>query len=553
MYRKITISCFLFIIFFFTPIFTSLAFAISSFPGAEGFGANTLGGRGGKVYEVINLNDSGTGSLRDCVNDVSNYGARTCVFRVGGTITLNSTLSITKPFLTIAGQTAPGGGITLKSNGSDIFAPRTHDIIIRYITGRPGPGGENHASQTASNGSSSLYNIIFDHCSFSWGIDSVWETWYRVFDTTIQWSFVNEGLDNAGHSKGAHSKGLMIGGYYQKYGSNSTSTGLGSYNVSVLKNLMAHNGERTPLMQLCGIGQVINNVTYNPYWSFAHQQLNCIGTGYEGTSYVNWVNNYFKKGPDTESGAMGLKIIPRDSDSDDPWSGVCSSGKAYIDGNVMDGGTFNYSFSRTCDAKKTEILTTTPAQAPNIDTFSAQSAFTKVLDEGGSSKGIDCNGNWFNRRDSVDSRVVNDVRNGTGKIIDKLSDVSGGWVNIAGGTGCTDTDKDGMPDSWETNRGLNPNNIADGTVIASNGYTNLENYLNGETSTSATTTPPISTPTPIVKLGDTEPDGDVDNADFDVWFTNKFMSLLGPTKGDFNGDNNVNGIDYVIWLINFGK
>ena len=292
----------------------ALVTALPAFPGAEGFGANTIGGRGGKIFEVTNLNDSGAGSLRACVEA---SGPRICVFRTGGLIVLQSALKIVNPYITIAGQTAPGGGITLKQGAAtDIFSTQTHDVIIRYITSRAGPGGENHANQIAKSGTE-LYNIIIDHNSLSWGVDSNIETWYRVREATIQWSIISEGLNNSTHSKGAHSKGLMIGGY-----KGSDSGGKGSENISILNNLMAHNADRNPLMQLCGVAQVINNVTYNPMYTFSHQQLNCL----LGESYVNWINNYHKKGPSSTS-SSDLKVIPADD-------GTWSPGKVYVKGNI---------------------------------------------------------------------------------------------------------------------------------------------------------------------------------------------------------------------------
>ena len=459
----------------FSPVQVSAQSPLVAFPGAEGFGAQTIGGRGGKVFVVSNLNDTGAGSLRECV---SASGPRTCVFSVGGTITLNSVLSITNPYITIAGQTAPGGGITIKSNGSDIFSPRTHDIIIRYITGRPGPGGENHAAQIADNKSTELYNIIFDHCSFSWGIDSVWETWYRVYDSTIQWSFANEGLDCSTHSKGCHSKGIMIGGYKLGEGDNSK----GSYNISVHHNLMAHDGERTPLMQFCGNGQVINNITYNPYWTFAHQEINCADPA--AVSTVNWIGNYHKKGPDSTSNT-DLKIRV---------TGGSSTGRAFVQGNIGPARANNSLPDQNwVDSESRSFLVTTPVSAPAVTTTDAFVAYDQVLNEGGNSKRLTCEGTWVNRRDSIDTRVVNEVKTGTGRIIDNPSEV-GGWVTIDGGTACADTDKDGMPDAFETINGLNV--TANDTHLDKDGdgYKNLEEYLNG-TGTSGTTQN-TSTPTP---------------------------------------------------------
>lgn len=151
-----------------SPMLQSQVAVLPAFPGAEGFGVNTIGGRGGLIFEVTNLNDSGAGSLRACVES---SGARTCVFRTGGLIVLQSPLRIVNPYITIAGQTAPGGGITLKqSAATDVFLTQTHDVIIRYITSRPGPGGENHTNQIAKSGTE-LYNIVIDHNSLSWGVD----------------------------------------------------------------------------------------------------------------------------------------------------------------------------------------------------------------------------------------------------------------------------------------------------------------------------------------------------------------------------------------------
>ena len=447
-----------------------------AFPGAEGFGANTIGGRGGVIYEVTNLNDTGTGSLRACVEA---SGARTCVFRTGGLIVLQSALRIVNPYITIAGQTAPGGGITLKkASGGDVFLTQTHDVIIRYITSRPGPGGENHANQIAKNGTE-LYNIIIDHNSLSWGVDSNIETWYRVRDASIQWSLISEALNNSTHSKGAHSKGLMIGGYQ-----GSESGGKGSENISVLNNLMAHNAERNPLMQLCGIAQVINNTTYNPQWTFSHQQLNCIA----GESYINWINNYHKKGPSSTSNS-DLKIIPADD-------GTWSSGKAYLQGNIGPGRP-NDSLSESSwvtvkSGAPAGVVVTSPAPAPAVYSTNAMQAYNSVVADGGvgNSRGLNCDGSWVNRRDSIDARVINEVKTGTGKIIDDPSQV-GGWIIPAAGVPCVDSDHDGMPNVWEQIYGFNPN-IADGSGDKDgDGYTNVEEYFNG-TDTQATVFPVVT-------------------------------------------------------------
>jgi len=467
----------------------SLVTALPAFPGAEGFGANSVGGRGGKIYEVTNLNDAGAGSLRACVEASE---ARTCVFRTGGLIVLQSALRIVNPYITIAGQTAPGGGITLKkASGGDVFSTQTHDVIIRYIAVRPGPGGENHANQIAKNGVE-IYNIIIDHNSLSWGVDSNIETWYRVTNSTIQSSLISEGLNCSTHSKGCHSKGIMIGGY-----KGSESGGKGSENISILNNLMAHNLDRNPLVQICGIGQVINNVVYNAGTTFSHQKLNCP----LGVSYVNWVNNYYKKG--LRGIQTDFKIVPSDE-------GVCEVGKAYLSGNSGNNGAWTQSFSGSC-AGRTDILVTVPAPAPMVNSTSAINAYNTALASVGNSSGISCDGNWYSRRDAIDNRIINDVKSGTGNIIDDPSQV-GGWIVPAAGVPCIDSDQDGMPDTWEQGYGFNPNSPDSSADIDGDGYTNIEEYFNGTNPLDSILVPsatptliPATTNTPILMPTSTLP------------------------------------------------
>ncbi|MBI5935696.1 MAG: hypothetical protein HY867_18490 [Chloroflexi bacterium] len=434
------------------------ATSVPAFPGAEGFGANTLGGRGGKIFEVTNVNDSGSGSLRACVEA---SGARTCVFRVGGLIQLQSALVIQNPYITIAGQTAPGGGITLKkTNGGDALVIKTHDVILRYLASRPGPGGENHGAEIASNGDH-LYNIIIDHCSFSWGTDEVLETWYKVTDTTIQWTIVSEGLDCSTHSKGCHSKGLMVGGYADS----ESKQGLGSENITVHHNLFAHNGERNPLVQTSGLVDVVNNIAYNPFGTFMYLYMKS-----NSIVPVNYVGNFYKYGPETDSGKYEIKTY------DDGGLGA----DIYVAGNIgPHRKADNLAQDVVVETGSRGFLTSTRHPAPQVTTTSAFVAYDQVLAGAGNSAGVSCDGQWVNRRDSIDARVVNDVRNGTGHIIDDPSQV-GGWVTPAAGAPCADSDHDGMPDAYEARYGLNPNSAADANADAdADGYPNVEEAING--------------------------------------------------------------------------
>jgi len=406
---------------------------------------------------VTHLHDSGAGSLRACVQA---KGARTCIFRTGGLIQLQSPLVILNPYITIAGQTAPGGGITLKkTNGGDALIIKTHDVILRYITSRPGPGGENHGAQAASDGVH-LYNIIIDHCSFSWATDEVLETWYKVTDTSIQWSIVSEGLDCSTHHKGCHSMGLMVGGYADS----ESKTELGSENISVHHNLFAHNGERNPLIQTSGLVDVVNNVAYNPFGTFMYLYMKS-----NSIVPVNYVGNFFKYGPNTEKGKYEIKSY------DDGGLGA----SIYVSGNIGPHRTSDaLSNDIVVDSGSRKYLTPTRHEAPPVTTTSALNAYKQVLAQAGNNAGLNCDGTWFNRRDRIDKRVVSDTANGTGSIINNPSQVDG-WVTPATGKACTDSDHDGMPDTWEIKVGLNPNNPSDANADSDNdGYTNIEEYLN---------------------------------------------------------------------------
>ena len=436
--------------------------AVVAFPGAEGFGANSLGGRGGKVIEVTNLNDSGPGSLRACIEA---YGPRICVFRTGGTIELNSSLYIKNPYMTIAGQTAPGGGITLRgpagATSDSTLNIQTHDVVIRYLTIRKGPGGENDGLEISKQGVDKIYNVMIDHCSVSWGVDESGSTWYAPHHCSIQWSIISEGLDCSTHPKGCHSKGFMIGSYASDENKNIS----GAYDISFHHNLLAHNGERNPLVKTAGLADVVNNVAYNPYGDFSqvdmeHQLVKVL---------VNYVGNYFKSGPNTDEG-VGIEADNR--------TGIGAG--IYVEGNVVRyrNGTELMGINVVDPGARQYLVGTKFPSAP-ITTVSAYEAYDLVLDDAGSNKGVGSDGSFFWRRDTVDSRIVNDVENTTGMIIDDPVQV-GGWPALDPGVPCQDTDHDGMPDAWEQIYGFDINNNSDNILDADgDGYTNIEEYLNG--------------------------------------------------------------------------
>ena len=421
------------------------AASIPAFPGAEGFGAKSVGGRGGKVFEVTNLNNSGSGSLRACVEA---SGPRTCVFRTGGTIGINSDLAITNPYITIAGQTAPGGGITLKGSTLSI---NTHDVIVRYLRVRSGPIGNKDGVSIHPSGK----DIIFDHCSVSWATDENFSPTGDTTDVTVQWCIIAEGLYDSNHPKGPHSMGMLI-----------TASG----NISVHHTLLAHHRGRHPKVTRGNI-DLVNNVIYN--WGYSATEA----SDRDGSLRLNYVGNYIKPGLDSRTSVSGLSL-----------SG--SSISAYVKGNIGEHSRPSNDLPEWDIVNGSESRRTLSRHNfPQVTTTSAFDAFDQVLANAGATLPM---------RDSVDSRIVNSVRKGTGRFIDDPSQV-GGWPQLAAGTPPVDSDHDGMADNWEISQfgSLSRDGRGDAN---NNGYTDLEEYLNQLAGAvpppPGTPTPPPTTPTP---------------------------------------------------------
>lgn len=427
---------------------------LPAFPGAEGFGSTSIGGRGGRVIEVTNLNDRGSGSLRAAIET---EGARIVVFKVAGIIELDSTLKIANPYITIAGQTAPGGGITLKNspkNTKPALKIKTHDVVVRYIRSRPG-SNPNEAGEdgtldalTIASGSEEVYNIIVDHSSFSWATDEVVSVFFDAHDITIQWSIIAEGLDCSTHveddQRQCHSMGLLLASD-------------GQQNISIHHNLFAHNRRRNPLVKTTGVVDIVNNVVYNSGFgenSFAPTHVR----GDYGLSPVNYIGNYFK--PGVNSGSSDWFIDTKNEPVE-----------IYIESNVIP--------HQVMHPESLEWVIANPHPAAKVTQTSARKAYQLVLAEAGASRGLNNDRTFFRRRDDVDQRIVEDVKKGTGKIIDEPSEV-GGWSELLSGTPYRDTDHDGMADKFENLYGFKAKNPADGTEDADgDGYTNLEEFLNG--------------------------------------------------------------------------
>ena len=420
-----------------------------AFPTAEGFGAYSKGGRGGQVLYVTNLNDSGTGSLRWAIQQ---EGPRTVVFAISGTIELKKRLDIENPYLTIAGQTAPGDGICLKGETVKIL---THDIIIRYIRVRLGDGkfGEGGTNQGKDAIDISIgEDIIVDHCSAGWSLDETVSASTKnptLTRVTVQWCFITEGL-NVDH----HGFGSLI-------------RGTGGAKYSYLHNLYANNYGRNPRPGNYDVnsfdkdpqGLLLdfrNNVIYN--WGGDH-------AGYNNDSIsvtrLNYVSNYLISGAD--SNPTGIAYSTGSPYDRSYFEGNYYNGKSPQDQWTLVKYRKYWTTKNIQDYKQTE-----PFETGLVKMEDAKTAYQRVLNEGGA---------ILPKRDAVDNRIVNDVKNKTGKII-RSQDEIGGWPKLKSNAAPIDSDKDGMPDAWEKKNGLNPKNADDRNKVGKDDYTMLEIYMN---------------------------------------------------------------------------
>lgn len=408
-----------------------------AFPGAEGFGAFTTGGRGGKVMFVTRLDDYGRGedsipgSLRAAVDA---DGPRIVVFRVSGTISLKDGLAIRNPHITIAGQSAPGGGICLRDRSATVT---THNVIIRHMRFRTGdePVEEfrkrnKRFEPDALSIGQGAHSVIIDHCSASWAIDEVLSvSGEGITNVTVQWCIISESLNQSAHTKGKHG-----------YGSLLRCNG----NITFHHNLYAQHNSRCPRPGTYGDGSILldfrNNVIHN-------------GKGYSGSDPVrmNYVGNYIH----TTQG-FGFYL-----------GGDAT--KVYVEGNFQVGaGKRNEDQWQLMGKAKEANKMGEPFAADPVTTTVAQDAFRAVLASAGA---------ILPQRDAVDQRVITDARRRKAKLIDSQSDV-GGWPKLAKAPPPEDIDNDGMPDRWEAKHGLHPRQADNNGDPDGDGYTNIEEYLN---------------------------------------------------------------------------
>jgi hypothetical protein len=468
--------------------------SLPAFPGAEGGGAISIGGRGGVVCTVSNLNDSGPGSLRACINA---SGPRTVVFRVGGTIQVKSEMAIINPYITIAGQTAPGGGIQL--TGTDLCGERgwdqmirvrTHDVIASHLRIRKGACPSDSKRATPIGVGYSGKNAIFDHLSVYWSEGMNFGVYAHSWsgqsadnapkNITLSNSILAEPLGTNNHTQ------LGVGGVEGR-----GDWMLGMTDIDFHNNMFLNFNHRGPTNSARS-GRLVNNIIYN--WGFYATQI-ASGVQYDVVSniYKTGPNNVSSTQPEITSflysddnrfindapsiyvsGNKGPSLVNPD---DDNWGMVWR-----VSG--MNGGLV----SRLSTAyRRTSPL---PAPAVPITVRHVNDLENHLLPRVGASRRLDCSGNWVDNRDEADARVVNWYQNRRGGRVNHEDEV-GGIPAVASGAACLDSDGDGMPDAWEDLKGLDKNDPSDRNALHLSGFTMLEIYLFGPALTDFSN-PPLS-------------------------------------------------------------
>ena len=454
---------------------------IPSFPGAMGGGAYTFGGRGGKVITVTNLNDRGPGSLRDACEQ---GGARIVVFNVSGIIRIKTPIIVRAPYITIAGQTAPGDGVCL---AGESFWVNTHDVVVRHMRFRRGETWVGRRDD--SFGGNPVGNIMIDHCSCTYGLDENISFYRHMFNpgkgyNDLKLPTVNVTIQNTISAK-------SLDTYNHAFGST-----LGGENCSFMRNLWASNAGRNPSIGWNGIFNFANNVIYN----WVHRSVD----GGDYTALYNIINNYYKPGPLTPKDTpVGHRFVKPEAGRSK--LGYYVFGRVYCNGNVMEGnekvtkdnwaGGVQVEEQPNTDGYTASMKWNEPFPMPAFPIMSANEAYNFVMENVGAT---------LPKRDIVDQRIIEEVKTGKAYykegldpesfyqfkyrrlpkdsykkgIITDLKQV-GGYPEYKG-KAYKDSDNDGMPDAWEKANGLNPNDPSDANKdCTGDGYTNIEKYING--------------------------------------------------------------------------
>lgn len=472
---------------------------IPAFPGAEGGGMFTFGGRGGKVLTVTNLNDDGPGSFRWACEQ---GGARIVVFNVAGVIRLKTPVIVRAPYITIAGQTAPGDGVCIAGQS---FQVNTHDVIVRHMRFRRGVTDVWYRED--SFGGNPVGNIMIDHCSCEWGLDENISFYRHMFDLGDKSGARKEPTCNVTIQNTISAKALDT--YNHAFGST-----IGGENASFMRNLWACNTGRNPSIGWGGVFNFVNNIVYN----WVHRTAD----GGEYSTMSNFINNYYKPGPATPTDTpVGYRIIKSESRSGKLFP-YPQYGRIYAVGNVMEGrpeitaDNWNGGIQigdnhETIPADVLALMRSNePFAMPYLTILPSEQTFDHVLANVGAT---------LPRRDIVDQRIIEEVRTGQPYYVKKLdkkhpygnmwglSEKSqdkegffkyrrlgkdsyklgiitdpgqmGGYPDYKGKP-YTDSDNDGMPDAWELANGLNPHDPSDANGdVNGDGYTNIEKYING--------------------------------------------------------------------------
>lgn len=477
---------------------------IPSFPGAMGGGAYTFGGRGGRVITVTNLNDRGPGSLRDACEQ---GGARIVVFNVSGIIRIKTPIIVRAPYITIAGQTAPGDGVCL---AGESFWVNTHDVIVRHMRFRRGETWVGRRDD--SFGGNPVGNIMIDHCSCTFGLDENISFYRHMFNpgkgyNDLKLPTVNVTIQNTISAK-------ALDTYNHAFGST-----LGGENCSFMRNLWASNAGRNPSIGWNGIFNFANNVIYN----WVHRSVD----GGDYTALYNIINNYYKPGPLTPKDTpVGHRFVKPEAGRSK--LGYYVFGRVYCNGNVMEGnetvtkdnwaGGVQVEEQPNTDDYTADMKWNEPFPMPSFPIMSAKEAYNFVMDNVGAN---------IPKRDIVDQRIIEEVK--TGKAYYKegldpesfyqfkyrrlpkdsykkgiITDIKqvGGYPEYKG-KAYKDSDNDGMPDAWEKANGLNPNDPSDANKdCTGDGYTNIEKYINGiDTKTKVDWTNPANNFDTLAKKG----------------------------------------------------
>ena len=457
---------------------------LPAFPGAEGGGMYSFGGRGGKVFTVSSLEDRGPGTFREACEQ---GGARILVFNVAGIIRLETPVIIQAPYITIAGQTAPGNGVCIA--GESVWI-NTHDVVIRHMRFRRGETDVKRRDDAL--GGNPVGNIILDHCSASWGLDENLSLYRHMYVKDLRLKPVKLGTVNLTIQNCISSEALDT--YNHAFGST-----LGGENAAFMRNLWASNVGRNPSIGWNGIFNFVNNVLFN-WWNRSVD-------GGDYTALYNIINNYYKPGPITPvEKPVGHRLLKPESGHS--YLGRRLYGRAYVNGNIVEGnekvtkdnwnGGVQIEDMKDAGEYRAMIRVDKPFPMPRMTILPAKEAYEFVLENVGAT---------LPERDAVDRRIIEQVRTGkinylegmeaqTGSeyirhrlpadsykkgIIKNIEQV-GGYPEYKGAPRL-DSDGDGMPDAWEekyAGLGLDPKDPSDATEDCSgDGYTNIEKYING--------------------------------------------------------------------------